>query len=133
LDVVAGEGTWTNSANADVTVGLRNGTYTVVPGDVLTFTQKLDVTLKGNNMAATISTTGWTENGGLTSTNVSVSAPTIKLDGEVVDEVLTAAADTQKVTASITFTFKADTDNREDANTTFDFDDVAFTLQQVTA
>jgi alternate signal-mediated exported protein len=62
-----------------------------------------------------------------------VSAPDIKLDGEDIDENLTAAVDTQKVTASITFTFLADTTGREDVNTTFNFEDVAFTLEQVIA
>ncbi|MBD1590479.1 alternate-type signal peptide domain-containing protein [Arthrobacter sp. S1_S22] len=134
LDVVAAEGTWTNSADADVTEGLEDGTYTVVPGDVLTFTQNLDVTLKGDNMAATISTTGWAENGGLTSSNVSVSRPAIKVNGETYsNSVLNESEDTQKVTASITFTFSADTAGRDDVNTTFNFDNVAFTLQQVIA
>jgi alternate signal-mediated exported protein len=133
LNLEAKEGTWTNTADVDVTEGLEDGTYTVVPGDVLTFTQNLDVTLKGDNMAATISATGWAANGGLTSSNVLVSAPDIKLDGEDIDENLTAAVDTQKVTASITFTFLADTTGREDVNTTFNFEDVAFTLEQVIA
>jgi alternate signal-mediated exported protein len=57
LNLEAKEGTWTNTADVDVTEGLEDGTYTVVPGDVLTFTQNLDVTLKGDNMAATISAT----------------------------------------------------------------------------
>ncbi|MFP5368745.1 MAG: alternate-type signal peptide domain-containing protein, partial [Actinomycetes bacterium] len=117
LNVEATKGAWTNSAGTDVTADLKSGAYTVVPGDQLTFTQEMDVTLKGNNMAATLSAKDFLENGGLTSGHVTVSSPTIKVNGaDYSGSTLTASADVQKVTASIIFTFKADTAGRDDVN-----------------
>jgi alternate signal-mediated exported protein len=45
---------------------------------------------------------------------------------------LVASAGTQTVTATITFEFLSTTGNRDDANKTYNFNNVGFTLTQVT-
>jgi alternate signal-mediated exported protein len=65
-------GVWKDRNNATIN---NIATYRVVPGDKLTFTQDLAVTLKGDKMAAEIDTTGISETSGFTATNVSVSEP----------------------------------------------------------
>src|SRR6476646_4728325 len=58
--------------------------YKVVPGDKLTFTQDLTVTLVGNKMAANVTTTGISPTTGFTAANVSVSAPVLTVGGNTV-------------------------------------------------
>lgn len=127
LNVVNGVGTWTdrNEATIDIT------TYKVVPGDKLTFTQDLNVTLVGDKMAADIATSGITATNGFTPANVTVSAPILTVNDEPVSNPLTPTGATQTVTATITFEFKSTTANRADVNATYNFNNVGFTLTQV--
>jgi alternate signal-mediated exported protein len=122
-------GVWKDRNNATIN---NIATYRVVPGDKLTFTQDLAVTLKGDKMAAEIDTTGISETSGFTATNVSVSEPELTVGGVDVLNPLVASAGTQTVTATITFEFLSTTGNRDDANKTYNFNNVGFTLTQVT-
>ena len=127
LNVVNGVGAWTDRNGDAVTIS----TYKVVPGDKLTFTQDLNVTLAGNKMAAEIATSGITATNGFTPANVTVSAPVLTVDGDPVSNPLTPTGGTQTVTATITFEFKSTTTGRADVNATYNFNNVGFTLTQI--
>jgi alternate signal-mediated exported protein len=127
LDVVkSGAGVWTDRTGATIA---NVATYKVVPGDKLTYTQVLDVTLTGNKMAANIAATGTGAVNGFTAANVIVSDTVLTVDGEAVSNPLKTS---KTVTATITFEFKAATTGRADVNATYNFGNVAFTLQQIT-
>lgn len=127
LNVVAATGVWTDRNDATVDIA----SYKVVPGDKLTYTQVLDVTLTGDKMAATITATGTGAANGFTPANVVVSGPVLTAGSPsaVVTNPLTTS---ETVTATITFEFKAATTGRADVNATYNFGNVAFTLQQIT-
>ena len=131
LDVAkTAAGVWKDRANntiADISA------YRVVPGDKLTFTQDVDVTLTGDKMAASITALGTGEANGFTSTNVSISGPSLAIGGTPIANNLTQSANVQKVTATITFEFLASTSGQSDVNKTYNFGNVGFTLQQVVA
>ena len=128
LNVVNGAGVWKDRLGDTINIA----TYKVVPGDKLTFTQDLTVSLKGNKMAAEIATTGIdAEVSGFTATNVSVSEPVLTVGVTPVSNPLVASVGTQTVTATITFEFLSTTNNRADVNQTYNFNNVGFTLEQV--
>ncbi|MFE4542240.1 alternate-type signal peptide domain-containing protein [Arthrobacter sp. NPDC056727] len=118
-------GVWTDRAGATININ----TYKVVPGDKLTYTQVLDVTLTGDKMAATIAATGTGAASGFTATNVIVTDPVLTVGGTVVANPLKTS---QTVTATITFEFKSTTTGRADVNQTYNFGNVGFTLNQIT-
>lgn len=120
-------GVWTDRAGNDITEKIHDGSYLVVPGDLLTFKQDLDVTLKGTKMTANITASGANATSGFGS-SVAVSAPILTADGVNVSNPLTTS---KKVTATITFEFKSGTADRVDVNKTYNFNNVEFTLQQV--
>ena len=132
LEPVTTEGVW-KAGTTDVTAAIKAGTYKVVPGDVLTFTQDLKVTLVGANMAAKISAVDAGLAQGFSSSNVQIDGPKLTIGGSSVSNPLTASADPRTVTATITFTFLPTTSGRTDTNATFKFNDVKFILEQVTA
>ena len=121
-------GTWTDRNGQPVTIG----TYKVVPGDKLTYTQDLTVTLVGDKMAANIATTGISATNGFTPANVSVSAPVLTVGEDPVSNPLKPTGSAQTVTATITFEFLSSTAARSDVNATYNFNNVGFTLTQVT-
>ncbi|UKA53450.1 alternate-type signal peptide domain-containing protein [Arthrobacter sp. FW305-BF8] len=122
-------GTWTDR-NGVTIANIAN--YTVVPGDKLTFTQDLKVTLHGNKMAAKIETSGVNNpNNGFTGTNVTVSPVSLKVGTAAVVNPLVASTNTQTVTATVTFEFSANTADRIDVGATYKFNTVGFTLTQV--
>lgn len=127
LNVVNGVGAWTDRLGGDVDIS----TYKVVPGDLLTFTQDLNVTLAGDKMAAEIATSGITATNGFTPANVTVSAPVLTVAGDPVSNPLTPTGETQTVTATITFEFNSSTSARADVSATYNFNNVGFTLTQV--
>jgi alternate signal-mediated exported protein len=109
--------------------------YKVVPGDKLTYTQDLTVTLVGNKMAANVTTTGISATNGFTPANVSVTGPVLTVPGTpatVVSNPLTPTGSAQTVTATITFEFLSSTTGRADTNVSYNFNNVAFQLTQVT-
>ena len=142
-EIVAGDLNVVNATTAGVWKD-RTGTtiadiaaYKVVPGDKLTYTQDLTVTLKGAKMAANIATTGITPANGFVGTDtVAVTGPALTVGGTStsISNPLVPAADesAQTVTATITFEFKSATANRVDVNKTYNFGNVGFTLTQVT-
>jgi alternate signal-mediated exported protein len=121
-------GVWKDRNGATINIA----TYKVVPGDKLTFTQDLAVTLTGNKMAANVATTGVTETSGFTAANVTVSPVALSVGVTPVANPLVASAGTQTVTATISFEFKSSTTARADVNASYNFNTVAFQLTQVT-
>ena len=117
--VVGGEGKWTNAVGTVVDLN----TYKVVPGDVLTYTQKLNVKLTGDLMTAKISATQPVfGNGGFAAADVTVEAPTLKkADGTAIPAIL-KPADSGDIIASAKFTFNNRLDQAQssvNANATF--------------
>src|SRR6476620_2548405 len=102
-------GVWTDRAGATIDIA----TYKVVPGDKLTYTQVLDVTLTGDKMAANITATGTGANNGFTPANVVVSGPVLTVGGTTVANPLKTS---KTVTATITFEFLSTTTGRADVS-----------------
>ena len=80
-------------------------------------------------MAANISATGATPTNGFTAANVVVTDPVLKIGSTTVTNPLKTSA---TVTATITFEFKSSTTGQADVNATYNFGNVAFTLNQIT-
>jgi alternate signal-mediated exported protein len=121
-------GVWKDRAEATIDIA----TYKVVPGDKLTFTQDLNVTLVGDKMAAAIAASGITPTNGFTPANVTVSTiPVLTVGSTAVSNPLRPTGATQTVTATITFEFLSSTTGRADVNKTYNFNNVGFTLTQV--
>lgn len=127
LDLKAnGAGTWTDRNGATVDIAK----YKVVPGDLLTYTQKLDVTLVGDKIAANLSVDSPAATGTFTASNIKTGVITVKDgSGNAVANPLKASA--SGLTATTTFEFLSSTVNRDDVNATYDFSKVAFKLQQI--
>ena len=127
LNVQAATGVWKDGSGNAVDIA----SYRVVPGDTLTYTQVLTVTLSGDKMAANITAAGTGASNGFTPANVTVSAPvlTAGTPSAVVTNPLTTS---KTVTATITFAFKSSTTGRTDVGATYNFGNVAFNLNQIT-
>ena len=133
LNLVAKDATWTSDKSGDITAKMKAGAYKVVPGEKLTYTQRMDVTLSGDRISASLTATGPTNGdangaGGFNEKNVGVSVISLKKGGAAVANPLTSTV--TDVEASVTFEFKADTANRDSANAKYNFNSVAFTLAQ---
>lgn len=131
LNVIAGTGAWTDRNNQPVDIR----TYKVVPGDKLTYTQDLTVTLVGDKLAAKIVLANLPAST-FSADNVSISP--LKLTngaGEVTEaDVLkpVKGSATQSVTASTIFEFNGSTSGRNDVTKTYNLGNVSYTLSQVT-
>ncbi|MFF2316549.1 alternate-type signal peptide domain-containing protein [Arthrobacter sp. NPDC058097] len=125
LNVTAATGVWTDRTGATIDIS----TYKVVPGDKLTYTQVLNVTLTGDKMAANVTATGAGAVNGFTPANVVVSAPVLTIGSTPVSNPLKTS---QTVTATITFEFLSGTTGRSDVTKTYNFGSVGFALNQIT-
>ena len=127
LALEKGTATWTNAAGATV----DPASYKVVPGDVLTYTQDLDVTLVGDLMEAKLTLDGAVNNfaNATVSDVVLETAAGVELDAASIVPSDLAAGKT--VTATTTFAFNVDTVNRDDIQNTADFTALRYTLDQV--
>lgn len=94
LDLQADSAVWKNGKNEEINIS----TYRVVPGETLTFTQDLGVTLKGDRIEAEITTNGVAQNLGA---DVTVSAPVI----DQPKQTLNKDDDGKTVKATTTFKF----------------------------
>jgi alternate signal-mediated exported protein len=132
LNLVAEAGVWTVAGvNGPVTIPDINE-YRIVPGDTLTYTQNVDITLDGDNISATLSI----ENAGGVNTDFdngtfTTSAVALTKDGEPVENPLSANDDVTDAVASVTFDFLPATDGRDSVDATYDFSAVAFKLVQI--
>lgn len=132
MGLQASPGVWTNSAGTNVTTKMAANTYKIVPGDSLTFTQPVNVTLSGELLKAklTITDDALTTDRTFNAANYTVTPITIKdaSNNPVAGQVLTANG---IYTASVTFTFNQATSGLQDANAKYDFSKVGYKLDQI--
>lgn len=128
LNLDGAPGTWTSNlsgAVADITA------YKVVPGEVLTYTQPLEVTLDGDELTAKLTTTGAGVNNGFKPENVAVSGPVLtSASGTVLPTTVLDESSPSDITATITFSFLSSTSGRDGVNASYDFSQVGFLLEQ---
>lgn len=128
LNLHAEAGQW--QSNISGVIGDINE-YRVVPGETLTYTQDLAVTLDGDNLQATLTVTGAGQNNGFNPNFVTVSEPLLQNSaGTVVATTVLDEQSPEDITATITFAFSADTPARDSVNATYDFSNVGFVLEQ---
>ncbi|MDJ0313999.1 alternate-type signal peptide domain-containing protein [Arthrobacter sp. H35-D1] len=127
LNLEPGAGVWTNAAGTEIPVISQ---YKVVPGDALTYTQPLNVSLKGDLMAAKL-TVALPDSYAQYAEYGTVSATTLTKAGsaEVLPEIL-KPANAGKVNASTTFTFNVDTPDRIGTNASADLGEISYKLEQ---
>lgn len=138
LNLTAAPGVWTNGAGTVIPV---IGDYRVVPGDTLTFTQPLTVTLSGNLMSANLAATNTSGSAfagkatvsatELTRLNTHGTPVTTDDTMDVVPATGLTQADSGAVTAKTTFKFNTSTIGRDAANLTHVLGTVGYALTQV--
>ncbi|ALE93931.1 hypothetical protein AOC05_02900 [Arthrobacter alpinus] len=128
LNLTAGTGAWTNAAGTTIA---KIADYKVVPGDTLTYTQPLTVTLTGNLMTAKLAVTGAsTANGFGDSAVVSPTTLTNSKSGKVLPDTVLVPTDSGVVTASTTFTFKKSTTGTDATKAAVDLSGIGYKLEQ---
>ncbi|SEP85533.1 alternate-type signal peptide domain-containing protein [Arthrobacter sp. OV608] len=132
LNLVASEGVWTVAA-ADGPITIPNiNNYQIVPGDTLTYTQTVDITLDGDNIAANLSVVNPAGvNTNFAQGTYTTSPVTLVKDGEEIANPLDENDDVTNAVASVTFDFLESTDGRDSVDATYDFSAVAFKLDQI--
>lgn len=129
LNLVAEAGVWTIAGQA---TPIDISTYKIVPGDTLTYTQNVDITLDGDNISASLSVVNPNGvNSGFEAGTYTTSAVTLTKDGESLQNPLDEDDDVTDAVASVTFDFLTATTGRESVDATFDFSGVAFKLEQI--
>ncbi|WP_269938278.1 alternate-type signal peptide domain-containing protein [Arthrobacter sp. HY1533] len=129
LNLVAGTGVWKNAKNEDITIG----SYRVVPGEVLTYTQPLTVTLEGDLMVAHLTLTGASPVNGFVPADVTTSTTLTDAAGVTVEGNTPLDKDHDgDFTATTTFAFRLGTEGRSSVNATYDFKDIGYMLEQQT-
>lgn len=129
LDLEAGAGAWSSNVSGSIA---DISSYRVVPGETLTYSQPLTVTLVGDKLAATLKVTGADANHGFEPGTFTLGAPTITKGGITLpaDQVLKPGDDLSDVVASVTFAFNASTTGRQSVNATYDFSGIGYYLEQ---
>lgn len=131
LDLTAKAGTWTSNISG-VIPAASVATYKIVPGEKLTYTQKLDVKLEGKNLSANLVTTGGPTNGAglekFTDANIAISPVSLKNGANDVANPLTTSV--TGIDASVSFEFKSTTAGRDSVNAKYDFATIGFELKQ---
>lgn len=126
LDLHADNNSWSlqNGGTIDI------ATYKMVPGDVLVFTQDVDITVKGNNLAADLTPVLGGVASGLGNAKYSVTT-SLQKDGVDVQMTNLKNVDIDDATATITFTFDGEgTLGQAGVNGSYNFDKVGFSLVQ---
>lgn len=125
--VPASAGVWTNASGTVVNVA----SYKVVPGDTLSYSQPLNLTLVGDLMVAHLTVTGAFAADGF-GANATVSATTLtKSDSKVVSATADLVpTDSGVVTASTTFTFNKSTTGRDSVAASVDLSGIGYSLVQ---
>lgn len=131
LNLTATNGKWTNAVGTAIP---SIAAYKVVPGDVLTYTQDVNVTLTGDLMAAKLVTTGIPVDGTGTAAfgGAAIVSPTTLTKGTEIlpSTILTKNDNGSVVKASTTFTFKADTAARTAANASINLSGMGYSVTQ---
>ena len=130
LQLATETGVWTSNISGPVG---NIATYKIVPGEKLTYTQNVDVTLEGNNIGANLTVTGAGANGtgaaAFKAANISVGSVTLKKGEAAIANPLKTSV--KGVQASVTFEFLGSTTARDSTNASYDFSQVGFKLEQV--
>ena len=129
LDLATEPGVWTVAGQADP---IDISTYKIVPGDTLTYTQTVDITLDGDNLAANLTVVNPNgTNTGFANGTYTTSAVTLTKDGAAISNPLDEDDDVTDATASVSFDFLESTGGVASTDATFDFSGVAFRLEQI--
>ncbi|SEE63786.1 alternate signal-mediated exported protein, RER_14450 family [Arthrobacter alpinus] len=127
LNMVAGTGVWKNAKNQTVTIS----SYKVVPGDVLTYTQPLTVTLEGDLMVAKLSLKGTSANNGFVPADFTAVTTLTDAAGVAVSANTPLNKDHDGAfTATTKFTFAVGTAARSSVNGEYNFADIGYKLEQ---
>lgn len=136
LDLSLGTGTWTLQGVVGAAQTITDLTdVRIVPGDVLTLTQPLDVTLVGDTIAADLTAElGSSFTTGTLGTNLDVVL-TVDSFGTATgaNTYRVTPADSGATTAELTITFDPTTPDQVGANQSVDLDDIAFSLTQASS
>lgn len=132
LNLVAGDGVWTVAGvNGPITITDIND-YQIVPGDTLTYTQNVDITLDGDNLSANLSVVNPAGvNTDFAQGTYTTSAVTLTKDGEAIANPLDENDDVNDAVASVTFDFLEATAGRASVDATYDFSALGFKLEQI--
>ena len=136
LDLALGAGTWTLKGVLGTPQSVTDlSTVKIVPGDVLTLTQPIDVTLVGTTIAADLrAQVGSTFTSGALGSNLDV-ALTVGGYGTATspNTYRLTPANSGAATATLTITFKPGTGDRVGATQSVNLNDIAFTLTQASS
>jgi alternate signal-mediated exported protein len=121
LDLQAGTAIWKDSKGETVDIA----SYRVVPGETLTYTQDLGITLVGNKIQAEVTTNGVAKSLG---NDVTVTAPVL----DNANQTLTQADNGKTVKATTTFTFRDRglEQKQSGVKETYNLDQVQYVLTQ---
>ena len=127
-------GEWKNAYGTVVDLDPTNNVadYTVVPGDILTYSQIMDVKLTGDQMKAKLTLDGSFSNGGFGPNDVTIGEVVVKEDKAGATQILgqqLTPANSGTVVASASFTFK-NVDARKSAEAVADLRGMSFKLEQ---
>lgn len=124
LKLAADPGTWT--VNGQKITDIK--AYKIVPGQTLTFTQNVNVTLVGDAMKAKFEYNGIPSSAGGFGNTLKPGAVTVTQNGKALPAELTAANNgTVTVTGSVTF----DANLRDATNASLDLSGIGYTLTQL--
>ncbi|MBO0908172.1 alternate-type signal peptide domain-containing protein [Arthrobacter sunyaminii] len=132
LELTTQPGVWKNAYGTVVDLVPNNGIedYKVVPGDVLTYSQEMNVKLTGDLMQAKLSIQNLPKSE-FALQNVSIENVVVRDSaGKDLKDAILKPANSGTVTASAKFTFKQDTDLRANVNAVADFAAVSYKLDQ---
>lgn len=138
LDLTLGAGSWTLAGALQPATAVDEadlGDVRLVPGDVLTLSQPLTVTLEGDTIAADLTAAlGDDFTTGALAAYLDVDLTVPGLGTETTPNTYRITGDTEEtVTATLTITFRSTTDQRNGVNSTVDLNGVAFALSQATS
>lgn len=126
LQLTSTGGTWTSNLSGTIA---DIGSYKVVPGETLTYTQDLGITLAGDMMVAGLTVTGATADNGF-GADVTVSDPALEnAAGAILAATELTPADSGAATATTTFTY-SESASAESMNATMDFSAINYVLTQ---
>lgn len=126
LNLTTSNGKWVVNGGTEA---IDITTYRVVPGDMLTYTEEVDITVQGNNLAADLSIVSPSGTNVDFGDHYTVTPVTLKKGGVTVPARLTD--DVQDAVASVSFEFRADTTGRGSVNASYNLGAIAFKLDQV--
>lgn len=127
-------GVWTNAKGSIVDLDPTNNVadYVIVPGDVLTYKQSLDVTLVGDLMQANLTLNTAEVLSNFAPGDVTVAGPVLKnATGDVLPNTILTPKTNGAITASATFAFDNKSGNLSSAKAAVDLKSATYKLNQM--